>query len=121
MVGHRISKGKILGQCSGLNPKKASAISDIIKCECASLVGLLAPKPDINQVLAPLVNTCYECQEGLVVNHQCQVKIIHTNVSDIGGKSHCDVPTAISCTIMPSMATSTSMDLGIYAEEQAAK
>lgn len=88
MVGHRISKGKILGQCSGLNPKKASAISDIIKCECASLVGLLAPKPDINQVLAPLVNTCYECQEGLVVNHQCQVKIIHTNVSDIGGKDH---------------------------------
>ena len=26
-------------------------------------------------MLAPPVNTCYECQQRLVTNHQCQVKM----------------------------------------------
>ena len=40
---------------------------------CVSLVGLLAPRSNV-QVLAPPVNTCYECEGMLVANHKCKVK-----------------------------------------------
>ena len=58
---------------------------------CVSLVGLFAPQSYV-QVLAPPVNTCYECEEMLVANHKCKVKY-YTNagVTCSGRESYFEV------------------------------
>ena len=66
-------RGQILGQISGLSPSDATALGRFIERECVSLVGLFASQSNV-QVLAPPVNTCYECEEMLVANHKCKVK-----------------------------------------------
>ena len=68
-----LQRGQILGQMSGLSPSDAAALGRFIKRECVSLVGLFAPRSNV-QVLAPPVNTCYECEGMLVANHKCKVK-----------------------------------------------
>ena len=50
-------RSQILGQMSGLSPSDATALGQFIELECVSLVGLFAPRSNI-QVLAPPVNTC---------------------------------------------------------------
>lgn len=67
-------RSQLLAQYSGLPPAEASSIGDFIERECSSLIDLFAPQPAVNQVLAPPVNTCYECYERLVANHRCQVR-----------------------------------------------
>ncbi len=67
-------RGQILAQHSELPPAEASSLGDFIERECASLVGLIAPQPGVQQLLAPPVNTCYDCKERLVSNHRCRVK-----------------------------------------------
>ena len=70
--GLTTERGQILAERSGLSPSDATPLGRFIERECVSLVDLFAPS--IKQVLAPPVNTCYECGEMLVANHRCKVK-----------------------------------------------
>ena len=65
-------RGQILGQMSGLSLSDATALGRFIERECVSLVGLFAPRSNV-EVLAPPVNTCHECEGMLVANHKCKV------------------------------------------------
>ena len=79
-------RSQILAQHSQLPPAEATLLGDFIERECASLVGLFAPKPDVKQLLTPPVNMCLECNERLVAYHTCQVKYYSSSGATLAEK-----------------------------------